>query len=98
MKIDKKKIWKTVFYMGVVIYIINLICIIASGDCIFIRSSNFYNYSAVILNAVFMIIFYNFLKKGSLTVRYLLIMFLVLVVLPFLVAVIFGGIGFAQGV
>lgn len=94
MTVDKKKIWKIAFYISVVIYVINLICIASSGSCLFLASCNAYNYISTVLSAVFLIIFYNFLKKGSLTFRYLLIMFGILVAFPFLVALIFGGIGF----
>jgi hypothetical protein len=72
-----------------------MICIFASGNCIFINSAKAYNYIAAVLNAIFLFIFYNFLQKGSLTPKYLLIMFCVLVVLPFLAALAFGGIGFS---
>jgi len=95
MTVNKKKLWKMAFYAGVVIYIINMICIFTSGNCIFTESSSAFNYISTVLDAVFLIIFYNFLKKGSLTSRYLLIMFGVLVALPFLVALVFGGIGFS---
>lgn len=95
MTIDKKKIWKITFYISVILYVINMICIIASGRCMFFASCNAYNYISTVLSAVFLIIFYNFLKKGSLTYRYLLIMFGALVAFPFLVALIFGGIGFS---
>ncbi len=95
MTVDKKKIWKIIFYISVVIYVANVICIIASGRCILFASYNAYNYISTILSAVFLIIFYNFLRKGSLTFRYLLIMFGVLVAFPFLVALVFGGIGFS---
>ncbi len=95
MTIDKKKLWKIAFYICITIYIINMVCILASGNCIFINSTREYNYIAAVLNAIFLFIFYNFLKKGSLTPRYLLIMFGALVVLPFLVALVFGGIGFS---
>ena len=95
MTVDKKKIWKIAFYIGVVIYVINIISIIASGNCMLFTSCNAYNYISAILNAVFLIIFYNFLIKGSLTLRYVFIMFGVLVAFPFFVALIFGGIGFS---
>ncbi len=95
MTVDKKKIWNITFYIGVAIYVINIIRIITSGRCIFFTSCNAYNYISTVLSAVFLMIFYNFLKKGSLTFRYLLIMFGVFVVFPFLVALVFGGIGFS---
>lgn len=94
MTVDKKKLWRILFYICIGIYVINMICIFASGNCMFIRSSRAFNYIGAVLNAVFLFIFYNFLKKGSLTPRYLLIMFGTLVFLPFLIALIFGGIGF----
>lgn len=94
MAIDKKKIWKTAFYACVVLYVINLLCIIATGNCIFLNTSGAYNYLSAVLNAVFLIIFFNFLKKGSLTVRYLMIMFGLLVVFPFIISLISGGIAF----
>ena len=95
MTVDKKKIWNIAFYFGVAIYVINIICIVASGSCMLLKSGSAYNYISTVLSAVFFIIFYNFLKKGSLTFRYLLIMFGVFVVFPFLVALVFGGIGFS---
>ena len=95
MTINKKNMWKIAFYICVAIYVINMVCMIASGNCVFVKSSNAFNYISAVLNAVFLFIFYNFLKKGSLTSRYLLIMFAVLVVIPFLFALIFGGIGFS---
>ena len=95
MTVDKKTIWKIAFYISVVIYVINMICIIVSDNCMLFASSNAYNYISTVLSAVFLIIFYNFLKKGSLTFRYLLIMFGALVAFPFLVALVFGGIGFS---
>ncbi len=95
MTVDKKKIWIIAFYISVVIYVINMICIIISDNCMLFASSNAYNYISTVLSAVFLIIFYNFLKKGSLTFRYLLIMFGALVAFPFLVALVFGGIGFS---
>ena len=95
MTVDKKKIWKIAFYIGVIIYVANMVYIIASGSCMLFKSCNAYNYISTVLSAVFLIIFYNFLKKGSLTFRYLLIMFGVFVVFPFLVALVFGGIGFS---
>lgn len=95
MTVDKKKIWKTTFYISVIIYVTNMICIIASGSCLFFASCSAYNYISTVLSAVFLIIFYNFLQKGSLTFRYLIIMFGALIAFPFIVALIFGGIGFS---
>ena len=95
MTIDKKKIWNIAFYIGIAIYVINIVFIITSGSCMFFTSCNAYNYISTVLSAVFLIIFYNFLKKGSLTTRYLLIMFGVLVVFPFIVSLIIGAIGFS---
>jgi len=95
MTINKKKMWKIAFYICVALYAVNMVCIFVSGNCIFINSSKAYNYITAVLNAVFLFIFYNFLKKGSLTPRYLLIMFGALVVLPFLIALVLGGIGFS---
>ena len=95
MTVNKKKIWKITFYLSVAIYVANVIYIIASGRCILFASCNAYNYISTVLSAVFLIIFYNFLRKGSLTFRYLLIMFGALVAFPFLVTLIFGGISFS---
>ncbi|MCD6322958.1 MAG: hypothetical protein J7L77_08010 [Clostridiales bacterium] len=95
MTVDKKTIWKIAFYISVVIYVINMICMIVAGSCMFFTSCSAYNYISAILNAVFLITFYKFLIKGSLTLRYIFIMFSVLVVFPFFVALIFGGIGFS---
>ncbi len=94
MSMDKKRLWKTAFYICVAIYVINMICVFTSDSCAFIQSKSAYNYISAVLNAVFLIIFYNFLKKGSLTPRYLLIMFGILVAFPFFAALIFGGICF----
>ena len=94
MSIDKKKLWKIAFYICVAVYAINMVCIFMSDNCVFIQSNSAYNYISAVLHAIFLIIFYNFLKKGSLTPRYLLIMFGVLVALPFFVALLFGGISF----
>lgn len=90
--IEKYKIWKMGFYIGIVIYVVNLVCILISQNCLFIQSSNTYNYISIVLNGIFMFNFYNFLKKGSLTIRYLGIMFAVLVLVPFAIAIIAGGI------
>lgn len=95
MTFDKKKMWKAAFYICIILYALNLICVFASGNCLFFQSTNAYNYIAAVLNAVFLYVFYTFLKRGSLTPRYLLIMFGALVVLPFLAALVFGGIGFS---
>jgi hypothetical protein len=48
----------------------------------------------LVLDAVFLFIFYAFLKKGALTTRYLNIMFVVLVLIPFLIALVAGGVKF----
>jgi hypothetical protein len=95
MTIDKKKMWRIAFYVCIGIYAINMLCIFISGRCILFNTAKAYNYISAVLNAVFLIVFYNFLKKGSLTTKYLLIMFGALVVFPFLVALVFGGIGFS---
>ena len=94
MTIGKKSIWNITFYICVALYLINLICIFATGNCMFVESTDAYNYISAVLDAIFLIVFFNFLKRGSLTPRYLLIMFGSLVVLPFLIALIAGGIRF----
>ena len=94
MTIDKKTIWRIVFYICVGLYVINMMCIFISGKCILFNTVKAYNYISAVFNAVFLIVFYNFLKKGSLTTKYLLIMFGLLVVFPFLITLVFGGIAF----
>ncbi|MFO7612041.1 MAG: hypothetical protein R6W99_06110 [Clostridia bacterium] len=94
MEMQKRKTWRIIFYIGVFIYMINLFCILVSGNCIFVKTTGFYNYTSIILNAVFMFIFYGFLRKGSLTTRYLAIMFIILVLIPLLIAIASGGIRF----
>lgn len=89
-----KGVWEIVFYAGTILYIVNILCVLLSGNCMFITTTDVYNYLSMMLNAVFLIVFYNFLKKGSLTTRYLAIMFSALVIFPFLIALATGGVKF----
>ncbi len=89
---DAKKIWEMIFYICLVLYIVNVLCVLFSGNCMFIKTVDVYNYISVMLNAVFLYIFYNFLRKGALTTRYLVIMFCALVLFPFLIALATGGV------
>lgn len=91
---NPKGVWEIVFYAGIVIYIVNILCVLISGNCMFVKTTDVYNYLSMMLNAVFLIVFYNFLKKGSLTTRYLAIMFSALVVFPLLIAIATGGVTF----
>ena len=90
--IGKKNYWKIIFNITLAVYIINTLSIMFRGNCLFLNSIAFYNYLSIIMTGLFMFTFYQFLKKGALTVKYLAIMFIGLVVLPFIVFMIFGGI------
>lgn len=94
MNLGKMKPRHIVFFICIIFYVINLFCVIFAGNCIFAETSSVYNYTMLVLDAVFLFIFYAYLKKGSLTIRYLNIMFAVLVLTPFLIALITGGVKF----
>lgn len=88
----EKEHWSIFFYIFLVLYFINTILVFVTGNCILVKNGSIYNYISMILNAIFLIIYFNFLKRGSLTERYLVIMFVLLVVLPFIIFVMLGDI------
>lgn len=92
--IGKKSYWRIIFNITLIIYIINVLSIMFRGNVLFLKSISLYNYLSIVLSGVFMFIFYQFLKKGALTVKYLLIMFSGLVIFPLLVFVFAGGVKF----
>lgn len=94
MNAGKIKPRHVIFFICVAFYVINLLCVIFSGNCIFAATTALYNGIMLVLDAVFLFIFYAYLKKGSLTTRYLNIMFIVLVLIPFLIAWAAGGVKF----
>jgi len=94
MNSGKVKPRHIIFFICIAFYVINLIYIIFSGNCIFAETSAVYNCIMLVLDAVFLFIFYAYLKKGSLTTRYLNIMFVALVLSPFLIALLSGGVKF----
>lgn len=90
----KLKTRHIIFFFCILFYVINLLWIIFSGRCVFAETTSVYNCIMLVLDAVFLFIFYAFLKKGALTTRYLNIMFVVLVLIPFLIALASGGVKF----
>lgn len=83
-----------IFFVCIIFYVVNLFCILFSGNCCFAETTAVYNYIMLVMNAVFLFIFYAYLKKGALTTRYLNIMFIGLVLIPFLIALLSGGVKF----
>ena len=94
MNFGELKLRHIIFYICITIYVVNLIAVIFSGNYIFLQTTGAYNYISLVMNAVFLFVFYSFLKRGSLTTRYLHIMFVILVVIPFIVALLTGGVKF----
>lgn len=90
-RLGKHRFWKLLFYIALVIYLINAGSILFRGSILLIQTSPAYNYWSLALSGFFLISFYRFLKKGALTKRYLLIMFLGLVLLPLLLFLLFGS-------
>lgn len=83
-----------IFYICTGVYAVNLICIILSGNYLFLKTTGFYNAISLIFDALFLFIFYTYLKKGSITSRYVYIMFIGLVLIPFLIALLSSGVKF----
>ncbi len=94
MSSGKIKPRHVIFFICILLYVVNLLWVIFSGRCVFAETTSIYNCVMLVLDAVFLLIFYAFLKKGALTVRYLNIMFVVLVLIPFLIALAAGGVKF----
>jgi|GEM_PF-2295267 len=94
MNFGNLKLRHIVFFVCIALYVLNLFCILFFGNCLFVKTTAAYNYISLVLNAVFLFIFYSYLKKGSLTTRYLHIMLVVLVIIPFLIALATGGVKF----
>lgn len=89
---NTKQIWKIIFYICLLLYVINIFFVLFSGDYMFIKKADAYNYISIILNAIFLYTFYNFLVRGAFTTRYLVIMFCIFVLIPFLIALATGGV------
>jgi hypothetical protein len=92
--IGKKSYWKIIFYISFAIYAINFVNIMLRGTYIAFDTDPIYNFLSLFLSGIFLYIFYQFLKRGALTVRYLAIMFGALVVFPFLLFMLLGGVRF----
>ncbi|MFO7637150.1 MAG: hypothetical protein R6W96_07560 [Clostridia bacterium] len=90
----KKDHWRIVFNIAMVVYVVNLLSIIFRGTCILFDTKPVYNYLSAVLTGIFLFVFFQFLKKGALTVRYLCIMFVGLVVIPLVLFIVLGGVGF----
>jgi len=90
--IGKGSYWEIIFIIAFIIYIINLLSILFAKHIIILNSAKSYNYISIILSSVFMYMFFSSLKKGALTVKSIIILFCLLVCLPFVIAILFGGI------
>lgn len=91
-EIGKGTYVRAAFIAGFIYYIINLISIIVSKSILFFHSSQGYNYLSIVCTGIFLYLFYTSLKKGALTIRYIITMFVILVVFPFLLGVLTGRI------
>ncbi|MBN2853437.1 MAG: hypothetical protein JXQ23_11945 [Clostridia bacterium] len=91
-EIGKGTYVRAAFVVGFIYYIINLISIIVSKSILFFNSSQGYNYLSIVCTGIFLYLFYTSLKKGALTIRYIITMFAILVIFPFLLGIFTGRI------
>lgn len=90
--IGKGNYWKILFIISFIIYIINMLSIFLTNNMLLFKSASGYNYISLIFSGIFVYLFYTSLKKGALTIRYIITMFILLVFLPFIVALVSGGV------
>ncbi|MCK5812267.1 MAG: hypothetical protein KAG94_05175 [Clostridiales bacterium] len=90
--IGKGTYWRIFFSISFVIYIINLLSVLLTNNILFLTSSSGYNYLSLVFTGIFVYLFYSSLKKGALTIRYIITMFVILVFLPFVVAILMGSV------
>ncbi len=90
--IGKGTYWRILFGISFVTYIINMLSIFLTNNMMFLTSSSGYNYISLIFTGIFVYLFYTSLKKGALTIRYIITMFVILVFLPFIVAFLIGSV------
>jgi len=92
MNVGKSIYLKGIFAISFVVYMINLFSILFFQKILFFHSSTGYNYLSIMFSGIFMYLFFTSLKKGALTIRYIITMFIILVLVPFFVALVSGKI------
>jgi len=92
MNVGKSIYLKIIFAISFVVYIINMFSIVFFKKILFFSSSMGYNYLSIMFSGIFMYLFFTSLKKGALTIRYIITMFIILVLVPLFVAIVSGKI------
>jgi len=90
--IGKGLYWNIIFGIVFFIHVINMISISITKHILLFNSIKSYNYISTILTSIFIYIFYTSLKKGAITIKSIAILFCILVLTPFLIVLLFGGI------
>jgi len=92
MNVGKSIYLKIIFAISFGIYIVNMFSIVFFKKILFFHSSMGYNYLSIMFSGIFMYLFFTSLKKGALTIRYIITMFVILVLVPLFVAIVSGKI------
>lgn len=90
-KIGKGSIWRILFIIFFIEYIINAFLMLITHNIMFLITTPVYNIIYLAFSGIFVLILYKSIKKGAMTPKYISIMFILLRFLPFIIALITKG-------